>query len=135
MLYLCPAEQLQALDQSYAQKAEEQRLRTQQNLEERLSTFQRDLEAQYKSQLETELSLYKSRELAKVRMEEREKYQQELASERVEATVAHQKKIEELRRTEQQMMDRYRKKEQVSCSCRTLTLEPSVICRNTLCCM
>ena len=96
-------------------------------------TFQRDLEAQYKSQLETELSLYKSRELAKVRMEEREKYQQELASERVGATVAHQKKIEELRKTEQQMMDRYRKKEQVSYSYSTLTLEPNVMSGNTLC--
>lgn len=76
-------------------------------------TFQRDLEAQHKLQLETELSLYKSRELAKVRMEEREKCQRELTGERLQITLAHQKKIEELRKMEQQMLERYRKKEQV----------------------
>lgn len=108
------AELLQALDQSYAQKAEEQNLRTQQNLEERLLTFQRELETQHKHQLETELSLYKNRELVKVRMEEREKYQRELAEQRHNTTMAHQKKIEELRKTEHQMLERYRKKEQVS---------------------
>ncbi len=76
-------------------------------------TFQRDLEAQHKHQLETELSLYKSRELAKVKIEERERYQRELTGERLEITLTHQKKIEELRKLEQQMLERYRKKEQV----------------------
>ncbi len=76
-------------------------------------TFQRDLEAQHKHQLETELSLYKNRELAKVKIEERERYQRELTGERLEITLAHQKKIEELRKLEQQMLERYRKKEQV----------------------
>ena len=48
-----------------------------------------------------------------MRMEEREKCQRELTDERLQITLAHQKKIEELRKMEQQMLERYRKKEQV----------------------
>ncbi len=104
-----------ALDQCYGQKAQEENAKTKRNREERLLCYQQELEAQYKHQLETELSLYKSRELARVRNEERDRYQKELAAERLEATVAHQKQVQELRNMEQQMLERYRKKEQVSC--------------------
>ena len=106
-------EQLQALDRSYAQKAEQHSVRCQQNLEERLLTFQRDLETQYKKQLETELSLYRTRELVKMRLEERERYQGDLTRERTEMVQNHQKKIDELRKSEMQMLERFRKKEQV----------------------
>ncbi len=101
------------MDQSYAKKAEEENAKTQQNIEERLLCYQRDLETQHKHQLHTEVALYKNREVAKVRTEEREKYQQELAGERLQATVAHQKQIQEMKKMEQQMLERYRKKEQV----------------------
>ena len=109
-------EQLKVLDQSYAQKAEQHSVRCQQNLEERLSAFQRELEAQYKNQLETELSLYRTRELAKMRLEEREKYQEDLTKEKMEMVQNHQKKIDELRKSEVQMLERFRKKEQVNCN-------------------
>lgn len=104
---------MHALDQSYARKADEENAKSQRNVEERLLCYQRDLEARHKHQLDTELSLYKSRELVKVRGEERDKYQRELAAVKLEATVAHQKQVQELRKLEQQMLERYRKKEQV----------------------
>jgi len=107
------ADQLRALDQSYALKAEEQQLQTQQRLDERLLSFQREVEAQHRAQLDSELALYKSRELAKLRSEERERYQSQLLNERLEMTTAHQRKIEDLRKTEQQLIERYRNKEQV----------------------
>lgn len=48
-----------------------------------------------------------------MRLEEREKYQEDLTRERTEMTQTHQKKIDELRKSETQMLERFRKKEQV----------------------
>lgn len=107
---------MKALDQSYALKVEQQSIKHQQNFEERLLALQRDLEGQYKRQLATELSLCQSRDVARMKLEERERYQKDLARERAQMSEEHQKKMSELRRSEVQMMERFRKKEQASLS-------------------
>ncbi len=107
---------MEELDTSYARRAEEESAKCQLSLEDRLSAFQRDLEARYKRQLETELTLYRSRELAKARLEERQRYQEELAKEKEVVYHAHQVRMEEVRKSEQRIMEKYRRKEQVSLS-------------------
>ena len=99
---------------TYARKAEEESLKCQASLDDRLLTLQRDLEARYKHQLESELTLYQTRELAKVRQEERDRYREELAREREGLQQVHQLKLEEVKRSEQHMLEKYRRKEQVS---------------------
>ena len=111
------ATQLQALENAYARKAEEETQKYQKSLEDRLSEYQRDLEARYKTQLETEMNLFRSRELVKARLEEREKYQREILREKEEAQLKHQQKMDDLRRSELQMKERYCRKEQVMYRC------------------
>ena len=104
---------MEALDQSYARKAEEATVKNQLSLEDRLTAFQRDLEARYKRQLETEMADYRRRELAKVRQEEMDKHRAEMNKEREELHRNHQLRLEEARKSEQQMMERYHMKEKV----------------------
>lgn len=108
------ADRLEALDQSYAYKAEQESQKSQASLEDRLASFQSDLETRYKRQFEAEMMLYRTRELAKVREEEREKYQRELSKEKDEMHRNYQLRLEETRKSEQRVMERYRMKEQVS---------------------
>lgn len=108
------ATQLQALENAYARKAEEETQKYQQSLDDRLSEYQRDLEARYKKQLETEMNLFQTKELVKARLEERERYQREALKEREEAQQKHQHRLDDLRRNELQLKERYCKKEQVS---------------------
>ena len=108
------ADQLKALDHSYAQKAKEETEKVNHSMLERIGLIQSELEARYTKQLETELSLYRARELAKVRLEEREKYLEEMAREKTQLNQHYQRKIDELRRNEQHIVDQYRLKEQVS---------------------
>lgn len=105
--------QLEALDRSYASRVEAESAKSRVSLEDRLAGFQADLEARYKKQLETELSLYKTRELAKIRQDEQERYKAELAKVRENLKHAYQVKLEEAKKTEQDMMKKYRRKEQV----------------------
>jgi oral-facial-digital syndrome 1 protein len=107
------ADKLEELDISYARRAEEESVKCQLSVEDRLLSFQRDLEVRYKQQLETELELYRSRELAKVRQEERDRHREELAKEKSDLQCAHQLKLEEVRKSEQRLVEKYRMKEQV----------------------
>lgn len=107
------ADRLQELDVSYARRAEEESMKCRYSVEDRLSEFQRDLEIRCKQQLETELSLYRSKELAKAKQEERDRYREELAKEKSVLHHAHQLKLEEVKKSEQHMMEKYRRKEQV----------------------
>lgn len=107
------ADRLEELDISYARRAEEESVKCRSSVEDRLSAFQHDLEARYKQQLETELSLYRSKELARARQEEREQHREELAKEKSELHHTHQLKLEEVKKSEQRMMEKYRRKEQV----------------------
>lgn len=109
----CAADRLEELDISYARKAKEESVKCQFSLEDKLRTFQRDLEARYKQQLETELGLYRSRELAKARQEERDRYREELAKERADLHYVHQLRLEDVKKSEQRMVEKYRRKEQV----------------------
>ena len=113
-IFPATADRLEELDTSYARKAEEESAKCRVSLEDRLTSFQRDLEARYKQQLETELALHRSRELAQARQEERERLQEELAREKEALHHAHQMKLEEAKRAEQHMMEKYRRKEQVN---------------------
>ena len=108
-----PDTQLEALENAYAKRAEEESQRYHQSLEDRLTEYQRDLEARYKEQLDTEMSLFQTKELAKTRLEERERYQQEALREKEEAQLKLQRKLDELRRSELQLKEQYCKKEQV----------------------
>ena len=108
-----PGTQLEALESAYARKAEEESQRYHQSIEDRLSEYQRDLEARYKEQLKTEMSLFQVKEVAKARQEEREKCRQEAAREKEEAHLKLQRKLDELRRNELQLKEQYCRKEQV----------------------
>ena len=88
-------------------------MKCQLSLEDRLSGFQRDLEARYKQQLETEMYLYRNRVLAKARQEERDRFREELAKERADLNRTHQAKLEDMKKTEQRLVEKYRRKEQV----------------------
>ena len=101
------------MDQTYARKAEEEATKCQLALEDRLSMLQHELEARYKDKLDSELTLHRNRELVKVRLEERERYQQELAKERQTLQHMHQLKLDEMKKSEQRMLEKYRRKEQV----------------------
>ena len=59
------------------------------------------------------MSLFKTKELAKTRLEERERYQQEALREKEETQLKLQRKLDELRRSELQLKEQYCKKEQV----------------------
>jgi len=107
------ADRLEQLDISYARKAEEESARSQQSIEDRLLALQRDLEARYKQRLEAEISQFRSRELAKVRQKEKEQYQQEIEKEKAELHCRHQLRLDEVKRSEQQLMEKYHRKEQV----------------------
>lgn len=107
------ADRLEELDISYARRAEEESMKCRSSVEDRLSAFQLDLEAKYKRQLETELGLYRSKELARARQEERDRYREELAKEKSDLHRAHQLKLEDVKKSEQRMMEKYRQKEQV----------------------
>lgn len=111
--YIIPGTQLEALENAYAKKAEEESQRYHQSIEDRLSEYQRDLDARYKEQLKTEMSLFQVRELAKARLEEREKCREEAAREKEEGHLKLQRKLNELRRSELQLKEQYCKKEQV----------------------
>ena len=108
-----PATQLQALENAYTRKVEEETRKYQQSREDQLSEYQRDLEARYKKQLETEMNLFRTKELVKARLEEREKYQKEVLREKEEAQQKYQRRLDDLRRSELQLKERYCKKEQV----------------------
>ena len=105
---------LQALDESYAGRVEEEGRRHQRSLEERMAAFQHEAEARYRGQLETEMAHFREGELARVRQGERERGQEELTRERAELHHAHQQKLEAVRRLEQETLLRLRRKEQVS---------------------
>lgn len=107
------ADKLEELDVSYARRAEEESMKCRFSVEDRLSTFQRDLEARYKQQLETELSLYRSKELARARQDTKEQLREELAKEKAESHHAHQLKLKDVTKSEQRMVEKYRRKEQV----------------------
>ena len=104
---------MEELDASYARRTEEECIKCQFSLEDRLLAFRQDLEARYKQQLETELTLYRSRELSRLRQEERESYRQQMAKERADLNHVHQLKLEEARKAEHRMEEKYRRKEQV----------------------
>ena len=61
------------------------------------------------------MNLFRTKELVKARLEEREKYQKEVLKEREEAQYKHQQRLDDLRRNELQLKERYCKKEQVNC--------------------
>ena len=117
---------LQALDESYAGRVEEEGRRHQQSLEERMAAFQRETEARYRGQLETEMAHFRERELARMRQEERARGQEELSRERAELHHAHQQKLEAVRRMEQESLLRLRRKEQVSGSLQSPPHESTV---------
>lgn len=102
------------MDITYARKAEEESIKCQATLEDRLLALQRDLEARYKHQLESELALYRNREIAKVRQEERDGHREELAKEKESLHCQHQLRLEEGKKSEQRMTEKYRRKEQVT---------------------
>lgn len=108
------ADRLEELDISYARRAEEESIKCQLSLEDRLSAFQRDLEARYKQQLESELALHCNRELVKARQEERDRYQEELGKIKENLRHMHQLRLEDVKKSEQCMIEKYRRKEQVS---------------------
>ena len=111
---VCAAvDRLEELDVSYARKAQEESVKCRHSMEDRLLGFQHDLEARYKQHLDAELDLYRSKELARARQEERDRCRGELAKERADLHQAHQVKLEAIRKSEQDMMEKYRRKEQV----------------------
>ena len=64
------------------------------------------------------MNLFRTKELVKARLEEREKYQSEALKEREEAQHKHQQRLDDLRRSELQLKERYCKKEQVQAQSR-----------------
>ena len=107
------ADRLDELDASYARKAEEESIKCMLSLEDRLSTLQCDLEARYKQQLEEEMTLYRSRELARVREEERDRYQGKMTKEKQDLHHIHQLKLDDAKKAEQRLVEKYHRKEQV----------------------
>ncbi len=59
------------------------------------------------------MNLFRTKELVKARLEEREQYQKEALKEREEAQRKHQQRLDDLRRSELQLKERYCIKEQV----------------------
>ena len=104
---------LQALEDSYAQRAEEENRRYQQTLEERMAAFQRESESRYKRQLEVEMAHFREREVAEMRVEERERFQEEVGRMRSELHGVYQQKMEGVRKIELETLERLRRKEQV----------------------
>lgn len=113
---VCVAARLDELDASYARKAEEESMKCMLSLEDRLSTLQSDLEARYKQRLEEEMTLYRSRELARVKEEERDRYQDKMAKEKQDLYHIHQLKLDDAKKAEQRLIEKYRRKEQVCVS-------------------
>ena len=105
---------MEALEEEYTRKVEEETTRCQLSLEERLAAVQSELKIQYKQQLENEMTLYQERELAKMRREEREKYQNELESGKEKLQCSYHLRLENVKKSEQGLVERYRKKEMVS---------------------
>ena len=71
------------------------------------------------------MNLFQTKELVKARLEEREKYQREILREKEEAQQKHQQRLDDLRRSELQLKERYCKREQVmqaSSLCKLLQL-------------
>lgn len=110
---MCVADKLEALEEVYARKVEEETMKCEQSLEDRLAAVQNDLKTRYKRQLETEMSLYQARELAKVRREEREKYHNELAKEKEELQHAYHLRLENVKKSENSLAEMYHRKEKV----------------------
>ena len=109
------AAKLQALDESYAHKAEEETRKSQQAVEERMAVFQRECERQHQRQLEAEMAHFRERELARMREEERERCEEEVGRVREELQGAHRQKLEAVRKMELEALQRLRRKEQVEC--------------------
>ena len=74
---------------------------------------QKDLEAHYKKQLQTEMELFQMRELAKMRQEEKERYRSELAKDREELQQVYHLRLESVKRLEKNNAEAYRRKEKV----------------------
>lgn len=98
---------------SYARRAEEESMKSHLSLESRLEAFQRELEARYKQQLESELALHRNREIARARQEERDRCREELSKEKEDLYRTHRLRLEEVRKSEQNMIEKYHRKEQV----------------------
>lgn len=113
-LFSAIAAKLQALDESYANKVEEETRRSEQALEERMAVFQRDCEGQHRRQLEAEMVHFRERELARMREEERERCESEMRRVREELLGAHRQKLEAVRKMEVETLERLRRKEQVN---------------------
>ena len=114
------AYKLEALDEVYARKVEEEALKCTASLEDRLATVQTDLEACYKSRLDTEMSLYQERELAKVRREERDRYHDKLDKEKEELQNAYHLRLENVKKSEKNLAEIYHRKEMVN--------KPLIVC-------
>lgn len=104
---------MEALEEVYARKVEQETSKCQASLEDRLATVQSDLAAHYKRQLQTEMSLFQARELAKMRREEKEIYHNELAKEKQEFEHAYHLRLENVKKSEQSTAERYHRKEKV----------------------
>ena len=105
--------QLQALDRSYALRAEEEKRRCQHSLDERLAAYQRECDAHSRAEREREMAVLREGELKRVREEERERWQGEVGRKREELEGKHGAKMAALRQTELETMERLRRKEQV----------------------
>lgn len=107
------AVKLQALEESYARKAEEENRRHQQSLEQQMIASGHESEARLRRQLEVEMAQFREREVSRMRLEERERYQEEQGRLRTELEGSHRQKLEAVRKMEVDTLERLRRKEQV----------------------
>ncbi|KAL5460406.1 hypothetical protein EMCRGX_G033852 [Ephydatia muelleri] len=105
-------DKLQALEEAYAQRTEEELAKCQEHLEERIVSVQLECEQQYKKQLQAELAHFRERELSEMRLEEKNKSHHELTRLRAELESGYRQRSEAVRKMELEMLERMKHKEQ-----------------------
>jgi oral-facial-digital syndrome 1 protein len=82
-----------------------------QTFEERMSKFQREVNERSRQEVASEIARIKERELSQMRLEERAKYRTELDAKRAEFEAEYSARFAELRRREDELLEKVRAKE------------------------